>query len=52
MNILLAGGSCSLMDSMILKLRKEGHRVFLLTGDKYRHNKIMNGLFEKYDFCL
>ena len=39
MNILLAGGSCSLMDSMILKLRKEGHRVFLLTGDKYRHNK-------------
>ena len=33
MNILLVGGSCSLMDSMILKLRKEGHRVFLLTGD-------------------
>ena len=23
MNILLAGGSCSLMDSMILKLRKK-----------------------------
>ena len=42
MNILLAGGSCSLMDSMILKLRKEGHRVFLLTGDKYRHIN-MNG---------
>lgn len=31
MNILLAGGSCSLINSMILKLRKEGHRVFLLT---------------------
>lgn len=36
MNILLIGGSGRLMDSMILKLRKEGHRVFLLTGDKYR----------------
>lgn len=33
MNILLIGGSSRLMDSMILKLRKEGHRVFLLTGD-------------------
>ena len=50
MNILLAGGSCSLMDSMILKLRKEGHRVFLLTGDKYRHNKYER-VFEKYDFA-
>ena len=49
MNILLVGGSCSLMDSMILKLRKEGHRVFLLTGDKYRHNKYER-VFEKYDF--
>ena len=39
MNILLAGGSCSLVDSLILKLRKEGHRVYILTGDQYRHNK-------------
>ena len=50
MNILLVGGSCSLMDSMILKLRKEGHRVFLLTGDKYRHNKYQK-VFERYDFA-
>ncbi len=49
MNILLAGGSCSLMDSMILKLRKEGHRVYILTGDKYRHNKYEK-VFEKYEF--
>ena len=48
MNILLVGGSCRLMDSMILKLRKEGHRVFLLTGDKYRHNKYQK-VFERYD---
>ena len=50
MNILLVGGSCSLMDSMILKFRKEGHRVFLLTGDKYRHNKYQK-VFERYDFA-
>ena len=47
MNILLAGGSCSLVDSLILKLRKEGHRVYILTGDKYRHNKYKK-VFEKY----
>ena len=47
MNILLVGGSCSLINSMILKLRKEGHRVCLLTGDKYRHNKYER-VFEKY----
>ena len=49
MNILLVGGSCSLINSMILKLRKEGHRIFLLTGDKYRHNKYER-VFEKYEF--
>lgn len=49
MNILLAGGSSTLMDSMILKLRKEGHRVYLLTGDKYGHNKYEK-VFEKYEF--
>lgn len=49
MNVLLAGGSCSLMNSMILKLRKEGHRVFLLTGDRYKHNKYEK-VFERYDF--
>lgn len=49
MNILLVGGSCSLINRMILKLRKEGHRVCLLTGDKYRHNKYER-VFEKYEF--
>lgn len=34
---------------MILKLRKEGHRVFILTGDKYKHNKYEK-VFEKYEF--
>lgn len=49
MNILLTGGSSSLIDSMILKFRKEGHRVFILTGDKYKHNKYEK-VFEKYEF--
>ncbi len=34
MNILLIGGAGSLTNQMILKLRKEGHRVFVLTGDR------------------
>ena len=38
-----------MINSMILKLRKEGHRIFLLTGDKYRHNKYER-VFEKYEF--
>ena len=32
MNILLIGGTSSLINHLILKLRKEGYRVFLLTG--------------------
>lgn len=36
MNILLIGGTSSLINHLILKLRKEGHRVFLLTGSKYK----------------
>ena len=39
MNILLIGGTSSLINHLILKLRKEGHRVFLLTGSKYKKNK-------------
>ncbi len=35
MNILLIGGTGSLMDQMIIKLRKEGHRVYLLTGEQF-----------------
>ena len=42
MNILLAGGSCSLVDSLILKLRKEGHRFYILTGDTRKYSKNMN----------
>ena len=39
MNILLIGGSCSLINNLIVKFRKEGHKVYLLTGEKYQKKK-------------
>lgn len=46
---MLIGGSGSLMDSMITRLHKEGHRVFVLTSnkDKTKRNKYV---FEYYRF--
>lgn len=49
MNILLIGGSSSLINNLILKLRKEGHRIFVLTGDRYKQHKYKK-VFERYDF--
>ena len=49
MNILLIGGEGSLINSMIVKLKKEGHRIYLLTGvqnKKVTYEKV----FEKYNF--
>lgn len=34
MNVLLIGGSGSLMDDLVIRLNKEGHRVFRLSGSK------------------
>ena len=39
MNVLLIGGSGSLINSLIVKFKKEGHRIFLLTGDRYKKRK-------------
>jgi len=49
MNVLLIGSPGSLMESMVNRLHKEGHRIFLLTGSKdekvsYKH------IFECYRF--
>ena len=49
MNILLIGGAGSLTNQMILKLRKEGHRVFVLTGDRYKKQNYEK-VFETYNF--
>ncbi len=49
MNVLLIGGAGSLLDSMVNRLHKEGHRIFLLTaekGKKQRHKHV----FESYYF--
>lgn len=49
MNILLIGGAGSFINQMILKLKKEGHRVYLLTGDPYRRQGYER-VFEAYRF--
>lgn len=49
MNILLAGGSGKIMDAMIDKLNKGGHRVYLLTGQKERKISYKR-VFERYNF--
>lgn len=49
MNILLIGGADSLINSLINKLNKEGHRVCLLTGSAGR-KKEYEKVFETYNF--
>ena len=50
MNVLLIGGSGSLINSLIVKFKKEGHRIFLLTGDRYKKQKY-EPVFERYNFA-
>ncbi len=49
MVVLLIGGSSVLMNAMIDKLNKNGHRVYLLTGQKEGHSSYHH-VFEKYHF--
>lgn len=49
MNILLIGGSGRMMDHLIIKLKKEGHRLYLLTGKQYRENTYEK-VFEQFNF--
>lgn len=49
MNVLLVGGPGSLMNNLIIKLGKEGHRVYLLTGSKYKQASYQK-VFERYNF--
>ena len=50
MNVLLIGGAGSLINSLIVKFKKEGHRIFLLTGDRYKKQKY-EPVFERYNFA-
>lgn len=49
MNVLLIGGSGSFIDNLIIKLKKEGHRISLLTGSRYTGTAYQK-VFEKYSF--
>ena len=49
MNVLLIGGPGSLADNLIIKLNKEGHRVYLLTGNRYGKESYQK-VFERYNF--
>lgn len=49
MNILLVGGSSRLMNCLIRKFRKEGHRVCLLTGNRFKDDSYER-VFETYRF--
>lgn len=49
MVVLLIGGGSVLMDAMISKLTKNGHRVYLLTGQKNNRFSYKQ-VFEKYNF--
>ncbi len=49
MNIMLIGGAGHFIDSLINKLNKEGHRIYLLTGTRYKQHPYQK-VFERYDF--
>ena len=49
MNVLLIGGAGSFINNLIVKLKKEGHRVYLLTGNRYDKHPYQR-VFEKYNF--
>lgn len=49
MNVLLIGGAGTFLNNIIIKLKKEGHRVYLLTGSRY-DNRPYQKVFEKYNF--
>ena len=49
MNILLIGGCNNFTNSLIIKLKKEGHRVYLLTGSRDEREPYQK-VFERYNF--
>lgn len=49
MDILLVGGGGNLLKAMIDKLHKEGHRIYVLTGSKYKSASDRK-VFEYYRF--
>ncbi len=50
MNILMVGGPGNFTNSLLVKCHKEGHRVSVLTGDRYTEKKDYSKYFELYRF--
>lgn len=49
MDIMLVGGVSPMMRKLSLKLSKEGHRIYVLTGSRNPSNRYEH-VFERYDF--
>ena len=49
MEILLVGGAGSFMEALVGKIKKEGHRIYVLTGSKDQTVQYPHA-FEKYCF--
>ena len=49
MEILLVGGAGSLMEALVGKIKKEGHRIYILTGSRDPMVRYPS-VFEKYCF--
>ena len=50
MDVLLVGGPSRMMDAMISKFNKAGHRLYLLTGKKDKSISYPH-VFARYDFA-
>lgn len=49
MNVMLIGGCSSMINNLIIKLNKEGHRVYLISGNRYDKSPYQK-VFERFDF--
>ena len=49
MDIVLTGSYSYVMKALIQKLNKEGHRVFVISGNRFSQKKYPK-VFEQYDF--
>ena len=51
MIVFLVGGESRLMDALITKMEKDGHKTYLLTGKRDGRGKYRR-VFERYNFPL
>ena len=50
MNVLIAGGAGTFLNNILIKLHKEGHKVSILTGDRFAKKEAYQKHFELYKF--